>query len=108
MATHSSILAWKIPWAEEPGGLQSKGLQKVGHNWASEQVYKFQDYDIFAETVSYSPEPILSSLALMNVFQQSQLDYSGSDKCHFQVGTQEGWMSPESTSSSSELGRAGT
>ena len=32
MATHSSILAWKIPWREEPGGLQSMGLQKVGHN----------------------------------------------------------------------------
>ena len=32
MATHSSILAWKIPWIEEPGGLQSIGLQRVGHN----------------------------------------------------------------------------
>ena len=32
MATLSSILAWKIPWAEEPGGLQSMGLQRVGHN----------------------------------------------------------------------------
>ena len=32
MATHSSILAWKIPWAEEPGGLQSVGLQRVGHS----------------------------------------------------------------------------
>ena len=32
MATHSSILAWKIPWAEEPGGLQSLGLQRVGHD----------------------------------------------------------------------------
>ena len=31
MATHSSILAWKIPWTEEPGGLQSMGLQRVGH-----------------------------------------------------------------------------
>ena len=30
MATHSSILAWKIPWAEEPGWLQSMGLQRVG------------------------------------------------------------------------------
>ena len=29
MATHSSILAWKIPWAEEPGGLQSMGFQRV-------------------------------------------------------------------------------
>ena len=32
MATHSSILAWRIPWAEEPGGLQSIGLQRVGHD----------------------------------------------------------------------------
>ena len=32
MATHSSILAWKIPWAEEPGRLQSMGLQRVGHD----------------------------------------------------------------------------
>ena len=30
MATHSSILAWRIPWTEEPGGLQSLGLQRVG------------------------------------------------------------------------------
>ena len=32
MATHSSILAWRIPWAEEPGGLQSMGLQRIGHD----------------------------------------------------------------------------
>ena len=32
MATHSSILAWKIPWTEEPGGLQSMRSQKVGHD----------------------------------------------------------------------------
>ena len=32
MATHSSVLAWRIPWTEEPGGLQSKGLQRVGHH----------------------------------------------------------------------------
>ena len=32
IATHSSILAWKSPWTEEPGGLQSKESQKVGHN----------------------------------------------------------------------------
>ena len=32
MATHSCILAWKIPWTEEPGGLQSMGLQRVGHD----------------------------------------------------------------------------
>ena len=32
MATHSSILAWKVPWTEEPGGLQSIGLQRVEHD----------------------------------------------------------------------------
>ena len=32
MATHSSILAWEIPWTEEPGGLQSMGSQRVRHN----------------------------------------------------------------------------
>ena len=32
MATHSSILAWEIQWTEEPGGLQSRGSQRVGHD----------------------------------------------------------------------------
>ena len=35
MASHSSILAWRIPWTEKPGGLQSTGLQRVGHDWAT-------------------------------------------------------------------------
>ena len=35
MATHSSILAWRIPWTEDPGGLQSMGSQRVGHDWAN-------------------------------------------------------------------------
>ena len=35
-ATHSSILAWKIPWTEEPGGLQSMGWQRVRHDWVNE------------------------------------------------------------------------
>ena len=34
MATHSSILAWRIPWTQEPGGLQSTGPQRVGHDWS--------------------------------------------------------------------------
>ena len=37
MAPHSSILAWKIPWTEEPGRLQFMGLQRVGHAWATKQ-----------------------------------------------------------------------
>ena len=35
MATHSSTLAWKIPWAEEPGRLQSMGSRRVGHDWVT-------------------------------------------------------------------------
>ena len=35
MANHSSVLAWRILWPEEPGGLQSKGLHRVRHNWLS-------------------------------------------------------------------------
>ena len=35
MVTHSSILAWRIPWTEKPGRLQSMGSQRVGHDWAT-------------------------------------------------------------------------
>ena len=39
MATHSSILAWGSPWTEEPGGLQSMGLQRVGHDLGTEYTH---------------------------------------------------------------------
>ena len=48
VATHSSSHAWKIPWMEKPGGLQSMGLQRVGHNWANCKLItlkKDKDYD---------------------------------------------------------------
>ena len=35
MAIYSSVLAWRIPWTEKPGRLQSMGLQRVGHNWVT-------------------------------------------------------------------------
>ena len=41
MATHSSILAWRIPWTEEPGGLQSTGSQGVRHDWVMEQQQQY-------------------------------------------------------------------
>ena len=40
MATHSSILPWRIPWIEEPNGLQSKGLQNIRHHWATNSTIK--------------------------------------------------------------------
>ena len=45
MATHSSILAWEIPWTEEPNGLQSMGSQRVRHNWVTNAYAQItQDY----------------------------------------------------------------
>ena len=40
MTTHFSILAWKIPWTEEPGGLQSMGSRRGGHDWANKHTHK--------------------------------------------------------------------
>ena len=39
MATHSSISAWRIPWTEDPGGLQFMGSQRVRYDWATEQAH---------------------------------------------------------------------
>ena len=39
MATHSSILSWRIPWTEEPRMLQTMGLQRVRHNWANQMFF---------------------------------------------------------------------
>ena len=41
MATHSNILAWRIPWTEEPGGLQSMGSQRVGHDLGNQHFHFF-------------------------------------------------------------------
>ena len=49
MATHSSILAWIILWTEKPGGLQSIGLQRVGHDWKN-----------FTRMYSYSCVPLIN------------------------------------------------
>ena len=80
MATHSSILAWEIPWTEEPGGLKSMGSQKSGHNLVTKQQQTLslhylwdlrmalQKYTIFGilhmnivdETLSFTPTSNLS------------------------------------------------
>ena len=45
VATHSSILAWRIPWTEKPGGLQSRGLQRVGHDLATKEQQQTTIYE---------------------------------------------------------------
>ena len=48
--THSSVLAWRISWTEEPGGLQSKGLQRVGHDWVWAQTILIKRRNLDTET----------------------------------------------------------
>ena len=56
MSTHSSILAWRIPWTEEPGRLQSMGLQRVRHNWVTNTFTFFSTSIIIATTTVLSCE----------------------------------------------------
>ena len=51
MATHSSILAWKIPWMEEPGELQSLGSQRVGHDWVTSLAVSLVIYGLYCVEV---------------------------------------------------------
>ena len=54
MATHSSILAWEIPWTEGPGWLQSKILQRVRHNWTTDHSTIITNYhNLFCLSMSY-------------------------------------------------------
>ena len=52
MALHSSTLAWKIPWMEEPGGLQSMGLLRVGHDFTF--TFTFHCYALEKEMATHS------------------------------------------------------
>ena len=64
MAIHSSILAWKIPWTEEPWGLQSRGSQRVGHDLATKQ----QQLHPLLSVISMCIHGKGSSLALLLAF----------------------------------------
>ena len=66
-ATHSSVLAWKIPWIEEPGGLQSIGSHRVGHDWS----------DLACTHVSKSPKTL-------NCFTGTSLSWEISGELEFE------------------------
>ena len=54
MAVHSSIIAWRISWTEEPGGLQSVGITRVEHDWATNTLLIFKNKNfIFILYFSY-------------------------------------------------------
>ena len=73
MATHSSILAWRIPWTKEPGGLQSTGSQRVGHDWETSLSLAFTFKEELADdtTLMAESEEELKSL-LMKVKEESE------------------------------------
>ena len=74
MATHSSILAWEIPWTEEPGRLQSVGSQRVRHNVETEQQTKSKKNNKAVCIHTHKPTLLHSSKCLMKIF-------------HFQIRT---------------------
>ena len=60
MATHSSILAWRIPWIGEPGGLQFTGSQGVGHDWATNtQTHAHTYTQVVVWIRKWQPTPVL-------------------------------------------------
>ena len=68
MATHSSILAWRIPWTEESGSLQSIGSQKVRHNW---EIFTFTQYPFFFKHKNFFPY-LSPTLSLENIYTIQQ------------------------------------
>ena len=64
MATHSSILAWRIPWTEKPDGLQSMGWQRVRHNWA---IFTFHTQFIVARHSDYLPSTTLLTCSWLHL-----------------------------------------
>jgi len=68
MVTHSSILAWKIPWIEEPGGLQSMGSQRIRHDLATKQQQQLNPHIL---SCLFAPSGPLSSLPNRADFQVS-------------------------------------
>jgi len=76
MAIHSSTIAWKIPWTEEPGRLQSMGSQRVRHDWATSRSRSFTLHQSSISRVTiYSLDVLLSQvcLVLLSQFWTSQL-----------------------------------
>ena len=69
MATHSSILAWRIPWMGESGRLQSMGLQRVGHDWATSLHFTSKEQHCYCNSqgqwLSISSGKILAGLPLL-------------------------------------------
>ena len=67
MATHSSIMVWKIPWTEEPSGLPSMGSQRVGHDWVTEHMHTHRVYFRLHSYIPIKSERELSSSQFLQI-----------------------------------------
>ena len=84
-ATHSSILAWRIPWTEQPGRLQSMGLQRVGHDWATSLNFSPNYYLVIVPEFYYYFKNSSSK------WNQGTLSYSRKSSSTFK-GSEGTWM----------------
>ena len=84
MATHSSILAWKISWTEEPGRLQSTGLQRVGHDWSDLALTHACTFHLFLLTIkTYLQVAAFTRDPLCTAHRgSSQIWYEPTGVCH--------------------------
>ena len=73
MATHSSILAWRIPGTEEPGGLPSTGSHRVGHDW-SDLAAAAADVSVALSSFFYDPMDTGNLISAFSVFSKSSLN----------------------------------
>ena len=89
MATHSRILAWRIPWTEEPGGSQSMGSQRVRHDWATNKMvdlfirytFYFRMYLLIMLQLSPTEQDVTMELVFVFVFWVRT-----SNRCHIVRG----------------------
>ena len=90
MATHSSILAWRIPWREEPGGLQSMGSQRVGHDMRIKKPTKVNNSKQTNPILLIGYQRLGRLLGRKNIkdlIRAARKNTGQSDKCEFQLNT---------------------
>ena len=77
-ATHSSILAWRIPWTDEPGGLQSIELQRVRHNWSNLAHVLIEVYKVTLNVLSINPSFLLQLLFILLILSSPPFFFAAS------------------------------
>ena len=77
MATHASVLAWRIPGTGEPGGLPSMGLHRIGHNWSDLAARIFDIFHIFIHSYIIPGKMSIQLVCLLTIFSTVSSSHSG-------------------------------